>query len=296
MTDLYPRSHEISLEAALRDLGDKDPRVRAFAAGALGTTPPEDAEGARKALRETLRDGKSEVRYAAALSLGELADREAVPALIDQLEDGDAMARQAAVISLGLIGDPAAFAALAGKLAAGPPEVRFQAAVSLVQLDPAAAVTPLLAALADADPEVRGQAAAALAETGDARAAGAIAKLLADKARPARAEAALAMAKLGDARAVSVLCDLVADDEHALAALQALVPLGQASEPRIKTVCARLLGRFFGNPVLKVWAAANLAAIGDPTGEATLRKLEHHRRPDVRGSVEEARAALAGRA
>jgi HEAT repeat protein len=72
----------VDFEAALRDLGNPSPRVRASAADALGSAEiPEHASRAREALRAALHDERAEVRYAASLSLGELHDGEALDAL-----------------------------------------------------------------------------------------------------------------------------------------------------------------------------------------------------------------------
>lgn len=305
------RGVEMTLDAALRDITSADPRVRATAAGALGTVDADpanlavegaqtasDVDRARAALRPALKDDISDVRYAASLSLGELHDRESVPALIDQLEDGDRMARQAAVIALGMIGDPAAFEVLARVLKSGPPEVRFQAASALVEIDRKRAFEHVAEATSDLDPEVRAQAAAALGDLGDDRGRGYLAARLDDAVAPVRLEAALALARLEDRRAIPVLAEFAAHDDHGLAALQALVQLAPLwvknhDAPAIPAA-RRVMDRFFAPPVLKVWAAAVLAAAGDPRGEQLLGKLGKHRRADVRGSVEEAREALAG--
>ncbi len=315
MSDLHPRSRELTLEAALRDLGSADPQVRAFAAGALGSAEGDDSEPARAALHKALRDDRGEVRYAAALSLGELGDRDAVAALCDQLEaDGDRMARQAAVLALAMIGDGAAWGRLETALAKGPADVRYQAAGALAELDPARARPLLERALGDSDAEVREAAATALGQVGDPASADALASLLQDKRRETRAEAAIALAQLGDRRSLPGLAELAGgrDLDIGLSALMAALPVlrnarqrgldieaGAAAVPEIaaiKAACVRVVDRFFGHPLLKVWAAANLAALGDPRGEHVLARLGKSRRADVRGSIEEARAELAGRA
>ncbi|MCC6999658.1 MAG: HEAT repeat domain-containing protein [Deltaproteobacteria bacterium] len=314
MSDLHPRSRVLTLEAALRDLGSADPQVRAFAAGALGSAEGEDSEPARAALHKALRDDRGEVRYAAALSLGELGDRDAVAALCDQLEaDGDRMARQAAVLALAMIGDGAAWGRLELALEKGPADVRYQAAGALAELDPARARPLLERALGDSDAEVREAAATALGQVGDPASADALAAVLGDKRRETRAEAAIALAQLGDRRSLPGLAELAGgrDLDVGLSALMAALPVLRGARQRgegteagasapelaaIKAACVRVVDRFFGHPLLKVWAAANLAALGDPRGEHVLARLGKSRRADVRGSIEEARAELAGRA
>src|SRR5262249_4779648 len=129
-------SHEITFAAAMIDIKDSAWEVRARAAGALGSCDPADRERACVALRLALRDERAEGRYAAALSLSELRDALAVPALIEQLGDGNPRAREAAALALGRTGDAqTAWQPLCEALQSGPPEVRFQAAASLAEID-----------------------------------------------------------------------------------------------------------------------------------------------------------------
>ena len=207
-------AREITAEAALRDLAHPEPRVREQAAAALGSAPAADRDEAIAALRRALRDDIGAVRYAAALSLGELQDAGSLEALVDQLEDGDPMAREAAAIALGEIGDQRAFEPLARALASGPPEVRFQAVASLSALNPDRAYELLLRALGDADAEVRASAAAALGDHADPRACDRLAALLDDADRACRFEAAFALARMGDRRATPVLVGFIGDRDH----------------------------------------------------------------------------------
>ncbi len=272
-------------DAVLRDLASGDPHARARAADLLGDLDPaEDPElvaRARAALRPLLREESADLRYTAALSLGELRDGEAVDALVEQMEgDGNPLARQAAVIALGMIGDARAVAPLVKALRGGGPEVRFQAATSLAQVDRTAASGPLRAALADDDPEVRGAAAAALGEVGDPGAAGALAPLLQDG--PAiRFEAAVALARLGDRRGTAVLVEaLRGDPDHRLLAAEHLF---RCPDPELAPVLRRELGRWLAPALPKVWLAAALARLGEAEGRARLVALLGSRRQTVRG-------------
>jgi HEAT repeat protein len=273
-------SPEITAEAALRDLRSENPRVREQAAAALGYAAPEEREPVIAALRGALRDDIGAVRYAAALSLGELEDAGAVPALCEQLEDGDSMARQAAAIALGRVGDRAAFEPLVGALQHGPAEVRFQAVASLAEIDPVRAFDAILGALRDADAEVRGAAAAALGDDGDQRARDPLAGLLEDPERSCRFEAAYALARFGDRRAIAALLGMIDDRDFSLPALQGLTTLRaeEAREP-----ARRLMGRVLRPEAQRVRAAAVLASLGDGEGRAFLQKRLRHRRDDVRG-------------
>lgn len=291
MTTLF-RQTEITFEAALRDLGERRWEARARAAAALSTCDPADRDEAAAALRGALGDGRGEVRYAAARSLGELGDRGAVPALLRLLGDSDGQVREAAALALGQIGDEAAIGPLGEALRGGPPEVRFQAAAALAALDLGGARSgPLLRqALGDEDPEVRGSAAAALGELPpDPETAAALAARLGDSHAGPRAEAALALARLGDGRAVPVLCELLEDRSRGLeaAAALALVPDERAAEP-----LRGVLRRFLPSPLLKARCAFALGKLHPSEGLTHLERLGRSLRPDVRGLAEELLAAL----
>ncbi|HEY3354591.1 MAG TPA: HEAT repeat domain-containing protein [Polyangia bacterium] len=271
--------NEITAAAALRDLTHAEPRVREQAAAALGYAPAAERESAVAALRRALADDNGAVRYAAALSLGELEDRGAFEALRDQLEDGDPMARQAAAIALGRIGEPRAFEPLAQALAQGPPEVRYQAVASLAEIDSGRAYDLLVGALADDDADVRGSAAAALGDHGDPRARDALADLLTETHATCRFEAAFALARFGDRRATPALLGFLGDRDFALTALEGLTLL---RDPAALDPALRLARKLFAQPVVKVRAAAVVAALGDAEGRDLLHKAVTHRREEVR--------------
>ncbi len=291
-----PRSHTITFEAALRDLGSQDPRVRAAAADALGDTPEsEDRARARVGLEGVLADARFEVRCAAALALGDLGELEAITALLALLDDAHPEARQAAVMALGKLGNPAAFAPLALALTDGPADVRFQAARSLAELDPARAFAPLCDALRDGDPEVRGSAAEALSVVGDVRAAGWLVPLLTDTRPATRFAAASTLAYLGDGRGFEVLLGALGDRDRAYEAIEGLEAIGDA---RAAVYLATQMRRMLLSPVLRVRAAAALLAIAPadalaPAARALLEKSKKSRKLDVRGLAEESLERLA---
>jgi HEAT repeat protein len=278
---MFPlRPTEITFEAALRDLGHPDPRVRNSAAAALGHAPPEHAAAAAQALRGALADGRPDVRYAAALSLGELEDPGAVDVLLHLLEDRDLMARQAAVIALGRIGDPVAVEPLIQALRDGPPDVRFQAATSLSELAGDRAVAPLVGALADHDLEVRCSAAAALGDLGAREAVEPLARCLADPVEVVRIEATFALARLRDPRAFEPLLVLARQRESGFAACELL---GAWGDRRAVPVLRDALHRgWFVPPQNRVRAAASLLSLGESEARAYLLAQLRHRRPEVR--------------
>jgi HEAT repeat protein len=283
---------QITFEAAMRDLASDDWVVRARAASALGTCAPEDQEAACEILRKALGDERGEVRYAAALSLGELKDRGAVAQLVEQLGDGNPRAREAAALALGQIGDAdGAWSALEGALREGPPEVRFQAAASLGELDVARAAPLLRVALSDEDAEVRANAACALGDAPrDDQTVEALAGLLKDGKEEPRFEAAFALAVFGDRRATAVLAAFLRDDGRALDAARGLAML---RDPESTQALAQTLRGFFVPMLVKVRAAHALARLGEKQGRQYLERMAQKRKEEVRGLASELLAELA---
>jgi HEAT repeat protein/protein-S-isoprenylcysteine O-methyltransferase Ste14 len=87
-----------AVEPLLALLGDKDPNVRAYSAGALGGMTPERVIPSLIAL---LHDGDSYVRRTAAEALGRTGSSQAVPPLIEALED---LARDMAITAARALG------------------------------------------------------------------------------------------------------------------------------------------------------------------------------------------------
>ncbi|HTR54382.1 MAG TPA: HEAT repeat domain-containing protein [Kofleriaceae bacterium] len=287
MSFLFP-SPTITVEAALRDVASGSPKARAMAAHALGdVTEPAEKQRALDALVRALDDDRPEVRAEAASSLGQLAERSALPHLIKRLGDGAPPVRQNAAIALGALGvalrattgDPVtrggasdAFGPLADALRDGAPDLRFQAATSLAEVDPARAFAPLIAALADSDPQVVGAAALAV---------GAIAVELpehADRARDVlrplvehgdagtRFDVAYALAELREPAGRAVLAGSITDEARAWDAVTALGWLAARDE---------LARAAFGKKVpheAAVLAAGKLLAL-DPSHEPARRAL-----------------------
>lgn len=292
---LFP-SPTITIDAALRDLGSPDPRVRAAAADALGDVPDAERPRAAQAVVGVLGDALPEVRCTAAFALGALGETIAVAPLLERLEDGDTRVRQAAAVALGRIGDARAFAPLAKALRDGPPDLRYQAALSLAEIDPAGSFDPLVAAIGDPDPEVRGNVAASLGLVGDRRAAGWIAELLVNGNRDTRFEAACALARLGDARGIETLWAFL-DADHFWRAVDALEWTG---DKRAVGPLAVEMRRLLAGKLVRVRAAVAVLAL-DPThggakyARELLEKASRSRRPDVRGLAQEALNRLDGR-
>ncbi|MGD2152502.1 MAG: HEAT repeat domain-containing protein, partial [Gemmatimonadales bacterium] len=86
-------------------LEDDDPRVRRYAAWALGEL--ENDRGVMP-LIQSLDDRDADVRLVAAWGLGEIKDDMAVYPLIELLDDDEPLVREMAALALGEIEDPAA--------------------------------------------------------------------------------------------------------------------------------------------------------------------------------------------
>lgn len=281
----YFSSDTITFDAALRDLAGGSDKAREQAAAALADVEAADErERAVAALIDALGDRRSQVRAAAARSLGELGEKAALEPLIATLDDGAAPVRQVAAIALGTLGFGEAFAALAAALVDGPADLRFQAARSMVDVDAERALEPLIAAAAgEADPEVLGQIGLALGEIGEARAASALASRLEELEGEPAFEVAYGLARLGDDRGAEVLAGAVGHRALSWDAIEGLEMIGGEA-------AARALGQALESrklaPELKLRAAAAAVAIGpddirEPARRALLdglRSWRHHLR------------------
>jgi HEAT repeat protein len=192
-------------------------------------------EQALQHLRALLKDPNPEQRRTAAQSLGKIARKEAVPALVDALCDPDAGVRRHAAWALGMIGedavgpdrsplasllfdpDPgvreaAAMAiALTGDTQTGiellldrlqepttPPDAIRLAAASFAGMEARTAVPFLTRLLADPDAQVRRWAVAALGEIADQKTVASLSKVLTkDPDSAVRVEAAFRLGKFG---------------------------------------------------------------------------------------------------
>jgi HEAT repeat protein len=116
-------------------------------------------------LISTLQHPDGDVRWKAAVALGEIGDPRAIEPLIAQLSDTDRFVKSRAAQALGMIGAPAVHP-LIQTLHDGDGNQRWGAAIALGGIKDPKAIEPLIVALADKYENVRAEAAAALASIG----------------------------------------------------------------------------------------------------------------------------------
>jgi len=116
-------------------------------------------------LISALEHPDGDVRWKAAIALGEIGDQRAIEPLIRQLSDTDRFVKSRVAHALGMIGAPAVHP-LIRTLREGDGNLRWGAAIALGRIKDPQAVEPLIQALADKYENVRAEAAASLASIG----------------------------------------------------------------------------------------------------------------------------------
>ncbi len=100
---------EDAVARRISELQDSDPRVRRYAAWALGELESSRGVGP---LHGRLGDDNADVRLVAAWALGEIKERDSIEPLIGLLADADPVVREMAVLSLGEIEHSSAVSAV----------------------------------------------------------------------------------------------------------------------------------------------------------------------------------------
>jgi HEAT repeat protein len=141
------------------DLLSEDAAVRKAVTVDLGRFS-DDSERPRRVglLVGALTDQNSEVRRQALLSLADLGDSQAVPAILSLLTDVEIGVRQIAVLALGELAQPddaEVLGRLATLLRAGDASIRYQALLARCHLAPEDAAEDIAQGLTDGDPEIR---------------------------------------------------------------------------------------------------------------------------------------------
>jgi len=214
-----------------------------------------------------LKDRNSEMRRTAAQSLGKIARKEAVQALVEALRDPDAGVRRTAAWALGMIGEDA------------------------VGSDR----SPLVSLLFDHDPGVREAAAMALGLTGDTHAGiELLLERLQEPATPADVKR-LAAASLGgmEARtAVPVLMKLLADRD-ARVRRWAVAALGEIADPETVVPLSKVLTND-PDPGVRIEAAFRLGKFGGEAARPAFTAALKDANADVRRLANAALKELAG--
>ena len=141
------RKNAKALDSVIALLGDKDAEVRAQAAKVLGEAK---IAAAQNALLKNLSDESPRVRFFAAMALGKIGDAKIIPAictLLEQNNNADQFLRHAGVMALAGVNQPKLLAALASHKSAA---VRLAAVVALRKLES----PEIVAFLKDSDPAV----------------------------------------------------------------------------------------------------------------------------------------------
>lgn len=228
MKPLYNREVAIDAigEAIIEAMKEGDGRTRCYGAKALGTLK------AKKALHplmmEYLNDEDPDVRCDAAASLGEIGDREAIPALIQSLKDGDGLVRVSAIGALAKIGDPIAveplihamvspgsFPYMLGVLSGDTRwEIRERAAEALGHIRDPRSVQGLMDILHDEDVDLMLETVfQSLVQSGDRRGLDAVATYLKDTDTSVRRKAARAFIYAKDREVLDRLIETLIDED-----------------------------------------------------------------------------------
>jgi len=219
-----PRGH---VDTLLRDLADRDDRVRADAAYDLGFT---DDPRVAEALRVALSDKSPEVGRQSVEALARLREASAIPDLLDRLGDAESPVREAAMAALeafGTLSVPALSEAVVEGVGRRRPAGRVPIAAALLgRVGDDRAIEPLARLLRDAPPDCRAAAARALGDLGLGLGIPALRAALEDPEPGVRLAAIRSIAVIGGALARPIIEDHLAREQDAQVRAAAAAALG----------------------------------------------------------------------
>jgi HEAT repeat protein len=254
-----PAAAEKAWEILKAGLADPNTEKHAIAVRVLGLVP-HNAQALQLA-EHALANEKPEIRAAAAMALGQMRARQAIPKLRRALNDTDTSVVLAAANSLRSLRDPAAYrvyyAVLTGERKAGRNFIKEQEKtlrdpkkLALFGFEEGIGQIPfagigyhaIKAVTKDDTSPVRAAAAKALAKDRDPQAGEALAAAASDKSWIVRAAALDAIAERGDPALLPKVVNAMTDEKDAvrLTAAATVVHLSAITEKRAKTVAGNL--------------------------------------------------------
>jgi HEAT repeat protein len=165
-------------------------------------------------LQNALNDSDSDVRFQAAIALGEVGNPQAVDALIAALNHSDSGVRWQAATALGKIGSSQAINALSAAFNNSDSTGISHVASALGNIGNPQAMDALISALNDSNSEVRKFAVSALGNIGNPQATDALISALKDSNSEVRRNAAEALGRICNPQAVDALISALNDVDY----------------------------------------------------------------------------------
>ncbi len=200
----------------IKMMNDRVPEVRREAAYALGHfNESEEIAQTEQPLINALGDSKIEVQAAAAVSLGSIKSKKAIPLLAKLIQSKDPTLCETAIHALGRFKDPEATDSLIADLQDKNWRVRIDIVYSLMEMGDIRAVDPLISLLGDENYKVRQGAATGLGKLGDRNAVEPLLKALeTEREEDVRISEVQALGILGGPEAIKGLSRLSTDKDE----------------------------------------------------------------------------------
>ena len=225
--------HPYALNSLGQAITDVDPGIRARAALALGLIMDKRAV---PVLVKALDDKDDRVRFEAVEALGLLGDRSVSAALLRKLDDPEPAVVAAAATGLGWLGDAEAVPRLLRLVEGESDRIARAAFRSLRQIGYVVVVRELVAKLESPNTDVRTRSVvvALLGLTGGSEALPPLLTALWNRAVPVKIAAARALGRLANRRATGYLADVLEDDQPAAVHKEVVRALGELGNPSVR--------------------------------------------------------------